>query len=287
MNERQARDVGVDFVSRSDDVKSGCSADSKEYNFNNHLVMSIANNDNFSFNPLSFFVAQPATLQKRSSPNWMEMFDGLLSRNLVEEESKMEVRDLFSSGEVVLERDDDDRYVYKLPNYFSKRQGGDILGDGASSNNSYVNDIGSTQGCPSTAMVVYIGVAADCTYAALNSSTGGTRSQILQDMNSVSNLYRSTFNVSIGVVDMEVRDANCPSTASADAAWNVGCDGSNAPSLDQRLSLFSQWRGDRDANGTGLWHLLTTCNSGSEVGVAWLGESRSRMFAVVGVVAAG
>lgn len=128
-------------------------------------------------------------------------------------------------------------------------------------------------------MVVYIGVAADCTYAALNSSTGGTRSQILQDMNSVSNLYRSTFNVSIGVVDMEVRDANCPSTASADAAWNVGCDGSNAPSLDQRLSLFSQWRGDRDANGTGLWHLLTTCQSGSEVGVAWLGESRSAMVA--------
>lgn len=293
MNEEQARSAGVDLINRSDDeddVRLGCSSDSKEFNFNNHLIMSGENNDEFSFSPLSFFVARNQSkssenvLRKRSSTNWMEMFDGLFSRS--ESSSEIESRDLHSEELSKREEinEDDSRYVYSLPNYFSKRQGaGDVLDGGSSTNDSFINDIGSTSGCPSTSMVVYVGVAADCTYSALNSSTGGTRSQILQDMNSVSNLYRSTFNVSIGVVDMDVRDPTCPSSPSSDAPWNVGCDG-NSPSLDQRLSDFSSWRGNRDANGTGLWHLLTTCNSGSEVGVAWLGKCRESIRIEVKVI---
>jgi hypothetical protein len=43
--------------------------------------------------------------------------------------------------------------------------------------------------------------------------------------------------------------------------------------LNERLSLFSQWRGEKDPNAdpSGLWHLMSGCPSGTEVGVAWLG----------------
>jgi len=41
--------------------------------------------------------------------------------------------------------------------------------------------------------------------------------------------------------------------------------------LDERLSLFSQWRGAKGVDGAGLWHLMSNCPTGSEVGIAWLG----------------
>ena len=41
--------------------------------------------------------------------------------------------------------------------------------------------------------------------------------------------------------------------------------------LNTRLSLFSQWRGAKGSDGAGLWHLMSNCPTGSEVGIAWLG----------------
>jgi hypothetical protein len=40
--------------------------------------------------------------------------------------------------------------------------------------------------------------------------------------------------------------------------------------LDNRLSAFSDWRGKRSNDGAGLWHLLSGCPTGDEVGIAWL-----------------
>lgn len=81
-----------------------------------------------------------------------------------------------------------------------------------------------------------------------------------------------------GIVELNVQTGTCPTTASAvdsAAPWNVGCEEGGGPglSLNDRLSVFSQWRGDKGgADGAGLWHLLTNCSTGSEVGVAWLGQ---------------
>jgi hypothetical protein len=44
-----------------------------------------------------------------------------------------------------------------------KRQGNDISGSNGQSSN-FINSIGSTAGCPKQQRVVFIGVAADCTY---------------------------------------------------------------------------------------------------------------------------
>ena len=145
--------------------------------------------------------------------------------------------------------------------------GNDIAGNAT---NSYAGDIGSTQGCPNAARVVYIGVASDCTYTARFANESAVRTTILNNMNTVSNLYRSTFNISLGVVQLNVQTGSCPSTVSNDLRWNQGC--TDGYTLDNRLSDFSAWRGTQDANGTGLWHLMTACASGnSEIGVAWLG----------------
>jgi hypothetical protein len=81
-------------------------------------------------------------------------------------------------------------------------------------------------------------------------------------------LFKRTFNVSLGIIDLQIHDPTCPSTASGDAPWNVDCSNTT---LNERLSLFSDWRGRKGNDGAGLWHLLSDCPTGSEVGIAWLG----------------
>lgn len=51
--------------------------------------------------------------------------------------------------------------------------------------------------------------------------------------------------------------------------WNRLC--TETYEINQRLSDFSRWRGEKPADRAGLWHLMTQCNTGPSVGVAWLG----------------
>lgn len=142
---------------------------------------------------------------------------------------------------------------------------------GGDSNSSFSDSIGDTSGCPTDSQVVYIGVAADCNFVQEVGSQDEARTQILSWVNSVSGLYSRTFNVHVGVVELEVKSADCPSSPQDE--WNVPCDGSNAPDLNERLSLFSEWRGQKGGgDGAGLWHLISTCSGTSEVGVAWLSQ---------------
>jgi len=112
-----------------------------------------------------------------------------------------------------------------------------------------------------------MGVAADCTYVATYGSQEKAATQILTNWNSASSLYKSTFNVSLGIAELEIRDEICPNTTDASFPWNVAC---TSAELDIRLSLFSQWRGTRSNDSLGLWHLMSGCPTGSEVGIAWL-----------------
>ena len=62
-------------------------------------------------------------------------------------------------------------------------------------------------------------------------------------------------------------NSSCPSTADPATPWNIPC---SSAQLDNRLSIFSQWRGNKGNDGIGLWHLMSGCPTGSEVGIAWL-----------------
>lgn len=149
---------------------------------------------------------------------------------------------------------------------FSAYKRDDVAGNGMNTTN-FVNNIGDASGCPSTPKVVYMGVAADCTYTERYGSPTNATQQILNDWNSASALYKNTFKISLGIVELQIMDSNCPSSTDPAVPWNVDC---GSVTLSDRLSLFSQWRGNKGVDGTGLWHLLSTCTTGSEVGIAWL-----------------
>lgn len=173
--------------------------------------------------------------------------------------------------DLMLKRDDGYWGSMSISNLLGKRQ--NIDGGGAGNGNSagvnLKDSIGSTAGCPTTRKVALIGVATDCTYTASFNSTDSVRQNIITQVNTASDLYQATFNITLGLRNLTISDAECPGTAAAQTPWNVGC--SAGTDMTSRLNLFSQWRGQRgDSNA--YWSLFTTCNTGAEVGLAWLGQ---------------
>ncbi|KAG1293093.1 hypothetical protein G6F66_006396 [Rhizopus arrhizus] len=124
------------------------------------------------------------------------------------------------------------------------------------------------KGCPIAKKINYMGVAADCTYVQYYKSKEAARLQILNDFNIASALFEETFNVALGLINMTIMDPLCPSKVSID--WNRACEPDY--SLYDRLSDFSLWRNRLGDDGAGLWHLMTNCPVGLEVGLAWLGQ---------------
>lgn len=150
---------------------------------------------------------------------------------------------------------------------FGRQIDGTTGGNGAGVN--LTSSIGSTAGCPTTRKVALIGVATDCTYTAKFNSTQTLREHVIAQINLASQVYESTFNISLGIQNLTISNEACPSVATSQAAWNVGC--SDTVTITDRLNLFSHWRGQfNDSNA--YWTLLTTCPTQSAVGLAWLGQ---------------
>ncbi|KAG8989704.1 hypothetical protein FRB94_011321 [Tulasnella sp. JGI-2019a] len=146
------------------------------------------------------------------------------------------------------------------------------IGGGANSSNNYINSIGSHVGCPTSQSIMYFGVAADCRYVQFYGGASNATTQILNDFNTATSVYKSTFNISLGIVELAIMDETCPSNATAQTSstpWNADCQ--TSITLNDRLSLFSQWRGAKGADGAGLWHLMSGCPTGVDIGTAWLG----------------
>lgn len=189
-------------------------------------------------------------------------------------------RDTCASGELIFNRDEN-HPVYRGIDGAEKRSiwssmtskalfGRQI--DGTTGGNSAgVNltaAIGSTAGCPTSRKVALIGVATDCSYTADFANDTAVRTNIINQVNTASQLYESTFNISLGIQNLTISPKDCPSTASTEAPWNVGCDGS---SLSDRLNAFSEWRGQHNDTNA-YWTLMSTCNTDSAVGLSWLGQ---------------
>lgn len=169
-------------------------------------------------------------------------------------------------------RSESDKF-FSMPfsSLMGKRQLDNSPGGGNGAGVNLVSSIGSTDGCPTTRRVALVGVAADCTYIqAHNSSRDDARANIIQQMNSASELFESTFNISLGLANLVLTDPNCPTSVQQATPWNQGC--SDSITIQQRLNLFSQWRGQQDDDFS-HWTLLSTCNTGSAVGLAWLGQA--------------
>ncbi|KAF2806159.1 uncharacterized protein BDZ99DRAFT_422504 [Mytilinidion resinicola] len=165
---------------------------------------------------------------------------------------------------------EDDFWAAPISSLFGKRQIDNPSGGGNSAGVNLVSTIGDTQGCPTTRKVALVGVATDCTYTGSFNNTETARQNVITQMNSASSLYESTFNISLGLANLTVSEASCPGTPPPAMPWNQAC--SSTVDIQARLNLFSAWRGSQtDSNSH--WTLLSTCNTGSAVGLAWLGQA--------------
>ncbi|RCI16569.1 hypothetical protein L249_2430 [Ophiocordyceps polyrhachis-furcata BCC 54312] len=145
----------------------------------------------------------------------------------------------------------------------------DIVGSGPGPGTSLENSIGSLDGCPPTTKVALVGIATDCTYWDGFNSTEQIRKSVINMVNQASQLYESTFKISLGIRNLTISDQSCPGTPPASAPWNIGCG--DHFNITDRLNAFSRWRGQlRDENA--YWSLLTKCATGSAVGLAWRGQ---------------
>ncbi|KAJ1771871.1 hypothetical protein IW140_003930 [Coemansia sp. RSA 1813] len=150
------------------------------------------------------------------------------------------------------------------------------------------NQSALSAGCMSKRMVIYMGAAADCTYVTHYQSQDNARQQILSNWNQASSVYERQLNVALGLISLEIEELTCPTAVNSSKAWNRGC--SESYKIDSRLSDFSSWRGGRGDDGCGLWHLMTNCPTGTEVGLAWLGtvcSTGSSTHTVQGGVSSG
>jgi hypothetical protein len=85
----------------------------------------------------------------------------------------------------------------------------------------------------------------------------------------VSEAYETAFNIQLAIVEVKIMQGCGDSRDGESLPWNKPCyDGFL---ISDRLSAFSEWRGKKD-DQHGLWHLMTKCNSGPSVGIAWLNE---------------
>ncbi|KAJ4316053.1 hypothetical protein N0V84_008052 [Fusarium piperis] len=119
-----------------------------------------------------------------------------------------------------------------------------------------------------------LGIAADCTYAAEFDSLTDVQSNILNQINTASQVYEDTFNIALRVMNLTISDRNCPVNAPKTAPWSRGCTAKE--SVADRLSLFSKWSTNLNDEinhvRPAVWTLLTACNSESVVGMSWEGQ---------------
>jgi hypothetical protein len=54
-----------------------------------------------------------------------------------------------------------------------------------------------------------MGIVADCEYTKLTGGNQNATQQILTNWNTVSLLYKSTFNISLGIVELQIQDSKC------------------------------------------------------------------------------
>jgi hypothetical protein len=214
--------------------------------------------------------ARIAVIEQGESP----LFDGIFTINSTTYEIQLERNDQ-QPTKMVAYRNERPAALDGQPSPFStcasqpnnstnsKRQEWDAWGD-----YDLVENIGNTDGCPSSRQIVYIGVATDCAYSAGFNSTDDAHRHILNVINTASVVFENSFNISIGVQNITISDAECPESISGTADWNAACSEGD---LNWRLERFSSWRSSINDNNA-YWTLFSGCPASSgEVGVSWIG----------------
>lgn len=131
-----------------------------------------------------------------------------------------------------------------------------------------IQNIGSTSGCPTTRRQALVGIATDCTYTASFESTEDLRRNVINIVNTASEVFERSFNISLSLHNLTITDSTCSDSDTASVPWNVACAEED---LNWRLRQFSSWRGSLGDRVNAYWTLLTGCQDGGQVGVSWIG----------------
>lgn len=142
-------------------------------------------------------------------------------------------------------------------------------GTGGDPAGNLISSIGSVSGCPTTKKVALVGIATDCEYWGVFGSKDEIQKHVLGIVNKASEVYESTFKISLAVRNLTVIDKNCTGATQEATPWNMHC--SKDFDLAARLNTFSQWRG-KSTDSNAYWTLLTTCATDAAVGLAWRGQ---------------
>jgi hypothetical protein len=103
--------------------------------------------------------------------------------------------------------------------------------------------------------VLPMAVAADCTYTNRFGGSANALARILSNWNQASEVYEASFNVQLAVVEVKIM-SGCGDFLGESLPWNRLC--SDSYSINQRLSDFSRWRGEKtEQDVAGLWHLMS------------------------------
>jgi hypothetical protein len=127
----------------------------------------------------------------------------------------------------------------------------------------------SLSGCPSSQRVLPMAVAVDCNYVSKLGGASAALKQLLADYNTANAVYQSTFNVTLAIISVKIYETCGSNGETPIPKWNTAC--SSSYTMTDQLSDFSEWRGAKSSDNAGLWQLLTTCTTGSTIGLAWTG----------------
>lgn len=122
--------------------------------------------------------------------------------------------------------------------------------------------------CNSTRKVLPMGLVSDCTYTRKFADQATITMHLLSVWNQASQLYEDTFGITLAIITIKILES-CGDINAESLPFNKEC--SNSYDLSNRLSDFSLWRGKKEKDKAGLWHLKSSCNSGTTIGLAWTG----------------
>ncbi|KAI0244162.1 hypothetical protein L0F63_000736 [Massospora cicadina] len=131
-------------------------------------------------------------------------------------------------------------------------------------------------GCSAGDKMLYMAVAADCTYVARFKTSLDAKKQILRDWNTVSTVYKKNFGVRLGLVEIFAPNERCDQQLPfPNMPWNRPCQADY--NLSDRLGDFAVWASQSKHPDDTLWHLVTNCPSDRSVGLAYKGALCNRL----------
>ncbi|KAJ9075769.1 hypothetical protein DSO57_1032573 [Entomophthora muscae] len=118
--------------------------------------------------------------------------------------------------------------------------------------------------------VLYMAVAADCSYVEHFQTVKRAKAAILSGWNEVSRVYETSFDLKLGIFHLAMPLSTCKSGVLSGMEWNRPCYGDY--DLNQRLNDFGAWTTNTPYPSV-LWHLRTRCPYDRKLAYAYTPKS--------------